>query len=367
MLASYFGGLYLFRLSNGIKIAALFTAVILGAGFASGQELLRYFASFGPMGVAGLVLAGIIFALAGWATLDICRVNVITDYSGLMRHLLGERLAAIFEWLVAAFLLVLLAAMLAASGAAGAQSLGLPHTVGVAVMGALCLIVMLAGLQFLVNVNTVLAPLMVTAGIVLGLYTFFNRTVQAAAMPSAHTATGWLMAAVVYASYNMVTGVPVLASASRLVTSGKDARRGGVWGGGAMTLLGICMTLPLLVYYAQVKSVEIPFMVIIWQYGKYFSGLYLFLLVSAIFTTAVSNAYALSDWCCSRFPKAPRKSVALTVCLLGVAGAQLGFSNIVGYVYPAFGLLGVFQIAVVLLNWAGLRRVKRAAAGSPLR
>jgi uncharacterized membrane protein YkvI len=217
-------------------------------------------------------------------------------------------------------------------------------------MGVLCLIVLLAGLQFLVDINTVLAPLMVIAGIILGLYTFFSRTASTGAMPAGNAAPGWLMAAVVYASYNMVTGVPVLASASRLVKSGKDARRGGVWGGGAMTLLGICMTLPLLVYYADIKSVEIPFMVIVWRYGNFLSGLYLFLLVSAIFTTAVSNAYALSDWCCSRFPKAPRKSVAITVCLLGVAGAQLGFSNIVGYVYPVFGLLGVFQIAVVLLS-----------------
>jgi uncharacterized membrane protein YkvI len=165
-----------------------------------------------------------------------------------------------------------------------------------------------------------------------------------------------MMAAVIYASYNMVTGVPVLASAAARVTGKSDARRGGLLGGAAMTLLGICMTLPLIAYYADISSLEIPFIVIAWRYGSFFSGLYVFLLVSAIFTTAVSNAYALTDWWCSRFAKAPRIRVGIVVCLLGIAGAQVGFSNIVGYVYPAFGLLGVFQISVVLLSWVGRRK-----------
>jgi uncharacterized membrane protein YkvI len=350
------------KLSNGVKIAALFTAVILGAGFASGQELLRYFASYGKMGAAGLMLAGVVFALAGWATLDICRANGITGYSGLMRHLLGDKFAVIFEWLVAAFLLVLLSAMLAAAGAAAEESLKLPYHAGVLTMGVLCLTVLLAGLQFLVNVNTVLAPLMVIAGVILGLYTFFNRAVPAAAMYGGTEGLSWMMAAVIYASYNMVTGVPVLASAATLVTGKRDARSGGLLGGAAMTLLGICMTLPLIVYYKDISSLEIPFMIIAWRFGGFFSGLYVFLLVSAIFTTAVSNAYALTDWWCSRVKATPpRVRVGVIVCLLGIAGAQIGFSNIVGYVYPAFGLLGVFQISVVLLSWVGRKRTAAAA------
>ena len=43
------------------KIAGAFVGVIVGAGFASGQEILQFFTSFGVYGLIGCVVAGLTF------------------------------------------------------------------------------------------------------------------------------------------------------------------------------------------------------------------------------------------------------------------------------------------------------------------
>jgi uncharacterized membrane protein YkvI len=337
-----------FFYSNGFKLIAVFTAVILGAGFASGQELLKYFVGYGMYGVWGILLSGVIFSAVGWVTLDICRRHTLTTFSAFARFLLGERLSMVVETLVCAFLFVLLTAMLAASGATMRQGFGWPFAAGVAVMGALSFVILLYDLKGFVRINVILMPFMIVGGIFVGLYAFFNETATAFAgfrfMPN------WVLAAGVYASYNLVTGVPVLASASSLSVKRKDALVGGLAGGGVMTLLGLCLALPLYLHYSNVISVEIPFLVITLQYGSLFNWLYLAVLVCAIFTTAISNAFALIEWLHSRF-NVNKKFTAAVVCLLAMGASFIGFSNIVGVIYPVFGFLGFFMIVIILLSW----------------
>jgi uncharacterized membrane protein YkvI len=203
------------RISNGVKIAAVYASVFLGAGFASGQELIRYFVGYGPMGAVGLVVAGILFALTGWSVLSICRREKITTYNGLMRHLLGKRLGIATEWLVASFLFCLFVAMLAGAGATARQAFGIPFTAGAAIVGAVVFVVLLFDLEGIVKVNVFLAPLMILGGFFVGLYSFLAASRPAFAMLSALPAS-WILAAVVYASYNLVTGIPVLAAISKL-------------------------------------------------------------------------------------------------------------------------------------------------------
>src|SRR5690625_4277387 len=48
-----------------LKIASAFIGVIVGAGFASGQEILKYFTSFGYLGMFGVFLSTALFVYLG--------------------------------------------------------------------------------------------------------------------------------------------------------------------------------------------------------------------------------------------------------------------------------------------------------------
>jgi len=49
-------------LKKSFQIGSAFVGLIVGAGFASGQEIMQYFTSFGLMGIVGAVVATVVFA-----------------------------------------------------------------------------------------------------------------------------------------------------------------------------------------------------------------------------------------------------------------------------------------------------------------
>jgi len=343
------------KISNGVKIAAVYASVFLGAGFASGQELLQYFVGFGRLGLLGMIIAGLLFAVVGWAVLRICRREGISNYHQLMQHLFGARLGAVMEGMVVLFLFCLFVAMLAGAGATGREAFGVPFSTSAIVAGGAVFLVICFGLKGIVRVNLFLAPLMLLGGIFIGLFSFFSYSSPVFAMMYVRQmGFAWLLAAVVYASYNLVTGVPILAATSGMAKTELDAKVGGLLGGGVITLLGLCMALPLFLYHTNIINLEIPFFYIVSRHGAGFSWFYLAVLISAIMTTAACNAFAVSEWLKDRGSNSPRVSnvkIAAVLCIVGVVVSHIGFANIVIFVYPVFGFLGLFKILVVL--WHG--------------
>ena len=338
-------------ISNGLKIAAIYASVFLGAGFASGNELLQYFVGFGRIGLLGIGIAGAIFALTGWAVLHICRRQNLKNYNQLMAHLFGQRLGGIMEGVVVLFLFCLFVAMLAGAGATGREAFGLPFTIGSFAVGVCVFLVLCFGLTGIVKINVVLAPFMLFGGIFIGLFTFFVRTNPVFYMfAPGRLSLLWLLSAAVYASYNLVTGIPILAATAPMAEKRKDAALGGLLGGGVITILGICMALPLFLYHTNFIDLEIPFLYIVTRHGDGIRLIYLAVLISAIVTTAACNAFAVAEWLKTR-GYSNKVKIAAALCILGVAVSHIGFSNIVAYVYPAFGFLGLFKIIVVL--WHG--------------
>lgn len=336
------------KISNGLKIAAIYASVFLGAGFASGQELMQYFVGFGRIGLLGIIVAGVLFALTGWAALRVCRREGVRNYHELMRLLFGSKLGSVMEGMVVLFLFSLFVAMLAGAGATGREAFGVPFTVSAFVIAAKVFFVLCFGLTGVVRINVILAPFMLLGGIFIGLYSFFAHTSPTFAMLSGRNiGMAWLLSAVIYASYNLVTGVPILAATAEMATKKRDAMIGGLLGGGVITLLGICMALPLFLHYGNVISLEIPFLYIATYHGASFRLFYLAVLMSAIMTTAACNAFAVTEWLKSY----NKFIVAAGVCIIGLVFSHVGFSNIVAYVYPAFGFLGLFKIIVIL--WHG--------------
>ena len=356
------------KISSGLKIAAIYGSVFLGAGFASGQELLQYFVNFGRIGIFGIIIAGLLFSFVGWAVLRICQREGIKNYNLLMSHLFGKKLGNVMESLVAVFLFCLFVAMLAGAGATGYEAFGIPFSTSAVVTSVIVFIVLCFGLKGIVKVNLFLAPFMLIGGIVIGLYSYFSHSEPAFAIISLnYIGIAWFLSAIVYASYNLVTGVPILTATTVLITKKRDAIVGGMAGGAVITFLGICMALPLFLHQASVITLEIPFLYIANLHGEILRFLYLAVLICAIMTTAACNAFAVCEWLMScvnklaaRYNKhgeaasmlrPTRMKTAAAICLLGVVFSHIGFSNIVAYVYPAFGFFGLFKIIVVL--WHG--------------
>jgi Uncharacterized membrane protein len=75
-------------------------------------------------------------------------------------------------------------------------------------------------------------------------------------------------------------------------------------------------------------------------------------LFAEVYTTAVGNLYALSQRISFGLPK--KLFIALAACLALLAG-QLGFSNMVRYLYPAVGYGGIAFFLGVVYVWIARR------------
>ncbi len=53
------------RMRTVLMTALAFVGLVVGTGFATGQEVLQYFISFGAIGIVGAVLSGVVMAVSG--------------------------------------------------------------------------------------------------------------------------------------------------------------------------------------------------------------------------------------------------------------------------------------------------------------
>ena len=332
-----------------LKLACVFAGLVFGAGFASGREHLTYFLQYGWWGVGGVLLAGVVMALSGWAVMDICVRHGIRDYRSFMRLVFGARFGVIFDIVTGLFIFVLFSAMLAGAGALGQESVDLPFSLGSMIIAFLCFVILLSDAKGIIEMNVIITPILVIGALSLGIYTIVSGTYVEADLAYANAAAMPLMA-LVYASYNMLTAIAVLSAIPTIVTSKKIARAGGILGGVVITAIGIIFAVALLLNLPIVRFAQLPVLALAGHTAPWVFYAYTFILFLAIFTTAATNAFALIKWLQSRtgFSKMQLK---ILVCATGVTAAHLGFSTIVNHAYRAFGFLGLFIITIILLRF----------------
>ena len=331
------------------EIAAVYTAVIIGAGFATGRELISFFLSYGEFAVPGLLLSGVLMALAGWATLEVCGRKKLTGFGELLAYAGGRYIGGVIKAGAVAFLFVIFAAMLSATGALGAQLFGLPNFAGALFLCLLCFAAFAFDLRGLVRINTFLAPVMILGSIGLGLYTYFAGAVATMSVAGGVVPGNWASSAVIYASYNMIAAVSMLAAMSASVRTRRTAFLGVAAGAGAVTLIALSLTLGLSRGMDTVQHFQIPFLRLVQDHGPVLQWLYVGVLAAAVYTTAITNGYCFYVAALGRPGVRPWAAKA-AMCAAGLVFSQIEFTRIVEGVYPLFGLLGLFLALLLIIT-----------------
>ncbi|MDR2183527.1 MAG: hypothetical protein LBE55_05080 [Clostridiales bacterium] len=337
-----------------IKTACVYTGIIFGAGFASGQEHLTFFLRYGRWGVAGIIVAGALIALCGWAVMDICVRQKIENYREFMAVVFGRRLGAALDIVTGAFIFVIFSAMLAATGALGSEAAGLPFSWGVIFAAVLCFVVLLFDLRGMVHVNTAISPILVAGALFLGLYAILGSAQHAFA---GQIADNWPTSALIYASYNLIPAVAVLAAMPNLVTTRKIAKWGGVLGGLFLGIIGIVMAFALLSNMQLVGRMQLPMLALAQNFGHLITNFYVIILLLAIYTTAATNAFSLTQWLAAR-TRLSRMKIKIAIVILGIVAAHVGFSNIVAHAYSFFGFLGLFIMFAIIIYFLTTKSTK---------
>ena len=118
----------MFRQATGIGMA--FVGVLVGAGFASGQEMLQFFVAFGLWGIIGAAGAALILIVSGIAALQLGSYLLADEHTVVFRRVSNPWIA----WFLDASTIVTLFAigfvMFAGGGSNMEQQFGWPVWAG---------------------------------------------------------------------------------------------------------------------------------------------------------------------------------------------------------------------------------------------
>ena len=99
----------------------------------------------------------------------------------------------------------------------------------------------------------------------------------------------------------------------------------------------------------EMLSVEVPVLRLAQNIGPVMGGIFILILLSAIFTTAGPFLWTVSDAILPEDTSDKKKKIIIIIIsLVTLVGAQLPFRTLVGIVYPFSGYFGVALIVLVI-------------------
>ncbi len=333
--------------------AMIFTGTVIGAGFASGQEIWIFFGSYGGAGLSGVLLAGIILAVTGMGIFLGISDGDFSSYGEFCEKTGGKAAGSFVAALGTIFMFATVCVMFAGSGALFSQQLGLDYRAGVVFMAVICFLCLIFGIKSVSVINCVLTPLMVLGIMILGFFSIIYGCCSAAAgYSSLLSVSGSFISAIVYVSYNLLAVPSVLVSTPKI--SKREAVFAGFTGGGLLGALGLIM------YLISVKpgfmTAELPALRAANIINANFGVIYGVLIYFSMLTTVIGNAYGLVSAICARFGFSFFPTSAVII-LCACAASVLGFSRLVGSLYVSVGYAAV--LITVLLMVYSLKKLKK--------
>lgn len=350
--------------------AAAVISAVVGAGFASGREVAQFFAVFGPRSAAGIVIATVLLGGLSLATMTLASRHQAQDHGQLLSLLLpgalGHAAALVIDMMTFQSLTVML------SGSATALSLTwqLDPEVTSALTALLALGIAFRGHAAFMGINGWL-------GVLLCLGIFWVTSLPPAPSVQADIymlppspgspLSNWMVAAVLYAGYNFPTLGALFVSLRPGRRSSHRERHIGVVIG--LSIIGYLLARGCTAIQEGGPAVlhsPMPFLLLAQMHPPGAvspTALYAAILWLAMFSTALANLLVLRARLQQWFHR--RQLVLVLLALLTFCSwmlADVGFASLVGWGYPAFGIIGMaMPVAVVITG--GVRRRSRSIRG----
>ena len=349
-----------FVTSNAWRIALVLVGTVIGAGFASGAEIMAYFTDYGEAGLWSMGLAGLLFFIGTYGTLKIAYEHGNTEYGAFTETIAGKWPGAVLDALVTFSMLLGYGVMLAGSGAIFLQQWNLPEMAGSLAMAGGTVLALRFGPRGIVAVNRVLTPILIAGIILLSIYSIvrassITETVGLALQPlsiftaqpveNLHDALG---SAVVYASYNMLGAGAVLVGLAGYVRSRREAAAAGCCAALILIALTFALGLATFLNYDTIVDIPIPALELL-QNHRFWQQLYVGVLLGAMYTTAVSDGFGFVNRIQAIWPIS-HGWICLIMTVVALLLSRFGFAELVAKGYRFFGYLGIGQMVLILVK-----------------
>ncbi|MFZ5974837.1 MAG: hypothetical protein ACOYU3_05435 [Bacillota bacterium] len=342
------------------KIAAVYIGTVVGAGFASGQEVLQFFNAFGREGILGCAVATALFFFFGYSILLLGRSLNARSHVDIVTFTNGRLIGTFIDLVITVFLFGGFAVMIAGAGAISEEQFHISSLWGTVTMALAAFLTVYTGTKGVLNANSIAVPFLLVSVLFVFLYSLATNPISDNDIHTSAQLTGaapnWITAAINYASYNLVIAIAVLAPLGAKTGDKSMLLRGALMGsvglGGGILGIYFCIFTNI----TSVSGVEIPMIEIVKGIFPVFRLLFAFVLLAAVYTTAVGNLYGFIR----RIGVKTDSGLSRALIMAGVTAAalavgQFGFSKMVKYLYPAIGYGGILMFIGILYARAAKR------------
>ncbi len=336
------------------QVGAAYIGTVIGAGFASGQEIMQFFTQYGTIGLLMACLTGTMFFICGYCIFYLSRHYKVYDYNSFIIKVCGPRLSLVYDCIISMFLFFGASIMFAGSGAIFEESLGINRAIGVSIIALLTLLIVLKSVKGILKVNSVVVPVLITVILFVLLKTMYSNNINILPSKLNSIYSGDILkpifAFIFYCSYNLVLAVGVLTAFSQDIGNLKTLKRGAFIGGIGLMMLSIALNTCLILYMPAISKLSIPILYIAGLHGTYIKYAVLLCIWCEICTTALANVFSLANRIAKNRPTTYKFS-SLFIIIACIPLSLFNFKSLISFFYPLFGALSMFLIGFILIRY----------------
>lgn len=366
-----------------LTIGGAYAAYCIGAGFASGQETLQYYASWGgnypfilPILTFILMFA---FCYGSFKTGYIQRFpNPNDSYS----YYCGKGLGIVLDIFCTLSIALSTLIMFAGSGATVNQYLGIPVWVGTLIMGIVSVIVVCLGLEKVTDVLGFIGVLIIIILMFTGVYCFCTN--DTTVMEAQKNVQQYVDDGIFLQAKFMNIDSPVVSIISLIgayITLGlafsvslgyrcknKKEIVGGAFASTLFFCIGLCMVLFTIIFnmdfIAEMKA-QVPMLAAIQNMLPALALPFSIIILLGVFTTITGYLWAVGR----RFAEDRTKKQAIIVIVLAVFGVSVAsiipLSQLVNFIYPLIGIAGIVIFVAIVIKSFKEGRIPETASEVP--
>ncbi len=350
-------------MKNSINLAGAYIGIIVGAGFASGQEVLQFFTHFGVYSIPGVLLATVLFAFLGMQIVQLGSHFQTVSHKQVIYHICGQYVGLAVDILITFFLFGVTVVMVAGAGSIFQQQFGIPAIVGSLIMTVITIVTLLLDIKKIMHLISMITPFLLAIMIVIAGYSFFTMDYSFSeigqyADASSAAASNWIVGSLLYVSYNIAAGIAMLTVMGGTLKNKKEAGWGGIIGGIGLGVLLFLINIGMMADMPGIQGVEMPTLYLANEISPWLGNILSVVLLGMVYNTAVGMLYAFT----ARFIPAETKMFKGAVAGVGVLAflaSFIGFITLVGTVYPVTGYLGFVIIGAVIVSWVRSRKSEK--------
>lgn len=330
-------------MKNKLKVIFTIIGTVIGAGFASGQEIYSFFSIYNKNGFVGIILSCILTGIIIYIVLEKANKQKISSYKELIQKTkLPAGTENLLNIIVNLFLVLSFYIMVAGFATYFKQEFNIPKIIMIILSSYICYITFNRKIEGITKINNIIIPILIF--IICGIGLKANIFDISAELGTESANGNWLIKGIEYVSYNSILLIPMLISIKNYA-KGKEKEISLV-STIILLILALIIFRLLLKNMNQIEFVEMPMVYIADELGSVFKYIYGIVIVFSIYSTMISAGYGFLE----NVESSKYKFWNRFICISSIFVANISFSGLINITYPVFGFLGIIQLIALFCS-----------------